>query len=411
MKATDVFTPQRLPTVTLVSDHLGDMTDAYNSVMDEGGKLVRVVGPSKSGKTVFIKRAVGDDMVLVTGAGITATDHLWIRVLHGIGSDVGVEEGRADSRGGGFKVSGELEGNVIVAKGKVAGEVARDRASETSATRTKAVDLVQQVIKDLGGSGLTVFIDDFHYIPPDIQQELAQQIKQVVEHGVRIAAAAVPFRSEDALRANDDLQGRIKDFEFDYWDADELVEIAHKGFGELNIECSTEYAKALAAEAAGSPQLMQSLCLETCREMKVSETLEHRVAVPNGREFFAAVCQRVAGSVDFSTTIKVMRDGPLTRGSPRKAYVLKDGSAADVYQIIVRAIASDPPSLHFPYTDLQSRIANLCSGESPHVSDPCKHIAKLVNDRFQSDKIDWDVEQHLFSIRDPYLLFGVRWGD
>lgn len=411
MKATDVFTPQRLPTVTLVSDHLGDMTDAYNSVMDEGGKLVRVVGPSKSGKTVFINRAVGDDMILITGAGITATDQLWIRVLHGIGSDIAVDEGQADSRGGGFKVSGEVEGGIVIAKGRAGGEVSRDRSSQTSSTRTKAVDLVQQVIKDLGGTGLTIFIDDFHYIPPGIQQELAQQIKQVVEQGVRIAAAAVPFRSEDALRANDDLQGRIKDFDFAYWDSDELVEIAHKGFGELNIECSKEYAKSLADEAAGSPQLMQSLCLETCREMKVSETLEHKASIPDGPDFFTAVCKRVAGSVDFSTTIKVMRDGPLTRGSPRKAYVLRDGSAADVYQIIVRAIAADPPSLHFPYTDLQARIAILCSGESPHVSDPCRHITKLVNDRFSSDKIDWDVDQHLFSIRDPYLLFGVRWGD
>lgn len=262
----------------------------------------------------------------------------------------------------------------------------------------------------MGGTGLTVFIDDFHYIPAAIQSELAQEIKQAVENGVRIAAAAVPFRSEDALRANDDLQGRIKDFPFNYWDEDELVEIARLGFDEMNVDCPYDYALALAREAAGSPQLMQSLCLETCRELKVYETPKDKVVIPADAEFFAAVCQRVATSVDFSTTIKVMRDGPLTRGSPRKSYVLKDGTAADVYQIVVRAIGLDPPSLHFTYSQLQGRVAEICQGEAPHFADPCSHIARLVNDRSSSDKIDWDADQHLLSIRDPYLMFGIRWG-
>lgn len=410
MKATDVFTPQRKPTVTLVSDHLADMTATYNSVMDEGGKLVRVVGPSKSGKTVFIKNAVGENMVPITGAGVTSPEQLWTRVLHAVGSDVAVQTERVEARSGGFKASGELEGGVIIAKGKAAGEVTRDRSSQAALLQTKAIDVLQQTIREIGGAGLTLFIDDFHYIPADVQVELAQQIKQAVENGVRIAAAAVPFRSEDVLRANDDLQGRIKDFPFNYWDEDELIEIARLGFAEMNIGCSDEYARTLAKEAAGSPQLMQSLCLETCRELRVLETAESPVQVPEGRDFLAAVCYRVGGSVDFSTTIRVMREGPLTRGSPRKAYVLRDGSAADVYQIVVKAIALDPPALHFSYAEMQGRVAQVCSGPAPHFSDPCSYMAKLVNDRFSADKIDWDDEQNLLSIRDPYLLFGIRWG-
>lgn len=410
MKATDVFTPQRIPTVTFVSNHLSDMREEYNSIMEEGGKLVRVVGPSKSGKTVFVRSVVGEYLVPITGAGIVSTEQLWIRVLHAVGSDVGVEAERGESRGGGFKVSGKVEGNAIIAKGEVAGEVSRERGTHTSESRTKAIDILQQVVKEVGGAGVTIFIDDFHYIPADIQTELAQQMKQAVENGVRIAAAAVPFRSEDALRANDDLQGRIKDFSFNYWDEGELVEIARLGFAEMNLNCPYDYALALAREAAGSPQLMQSLCLETCRELKVYETAKDEVHIPENASFFQAVCLRVSASVDFSTTIKVMRDGPLTRGSPRKSYVLKDGTAADVYQIVVRAIALDPPSLHFTYSQLQGRVAEICQGEAPHFADPCSHIARLVNDRFPADKIDWDAEQHLLSVRDPYLMFGIRWG-
>lgn len=412
MKVTDVFTPQRLPTITLVTDHLDVMKEAYENAMQEGGKLIRVVGPSKSGKTVFIKSAVGDSyLVPVTGAGITAPDDLWTRVLHGVGSDIGVVTQVTESRGGGYSVGTEAEGNIFVAKAKVSGEVSRERSSQATLTQTKAIDVLQQVINEISGSGLTIFIDDFHYIPAEIQTGLAQQIKRAVEGGVRIAAAAVPFRSEDVLRANDDLQGRILDFVFKYWSEEELSLIARRGFESLNIKCSDEYVKILSQEAAGSPQLMQSLCLETCRELGVKEISNDVVNAVTDEAFIAAVCIRVANAVDFSTTLKIMREGPLTRGTVRKAYVLQEGDeAADVYQILVKAIGLNPPSLHFSYSDLQGRVARVCKGPAPHFSEPCSHMARLVNDRFPSDKLEWDAEQNLLSIRDPYLLFAVRWG-
>ena len=412
MKATDVFTPTKYPTVTLVTDHLADMKQAYRDAMDEGGKLVRVVGPSKSGKTVFLKSVVSEGMTItVTGAGASSPDELWTRVLHAIGSDTGEETERTEGTSGGHAVSGEASGSILVASGKAAAEVTRGRSAAASIRQTKATSLLQRVIADLANSGLTVFIDDFHYVHVDVQTALAQQLKQAVESGVKIVAAAVPFRSEDVLRANDDLQGRIADFTFEYWTTDELLEIAHLGFAEMNIAYSDDYVRSLALEAAGSPQLMQSLCLETCRELKVYDKSATPVATGNEINLLAAVCQRVSTSVDFSTTIKVMREGPLTRGNSRKAYVLKNGTAADVYQIIVEAIGLYPPTLHFTYADMQKRIADLCQGDSPHFADPCSHMARLVNDRYQSDKIDWDADQHLFSLRDPYLLFAIRWSE
>ncbi len=410
MKSTDVFTPQQIPTVTLVTDHLSEMSKTYKRAIPQG-KLIRVVGPSKSGKTVFIQSAAGDgNIISITGAGVTSPDILWTRVLHAIGSDVAVATERSESKGGGYKVGTKVEGSVLVAKADASGELSRDRGSSAAVTQDKAVDLYQLVVQELAGSGLTIFVDDFHYVPSEVQVSLARQIKQAVQAGVQIAAAAVPFRSEDVLRANDDLQGRIEDFDFKYWSSTELVRIAKLGFVELNINCSEAYALRLASEAAGSPQLMQSLCLETCFALDVDEKSDQSKDIPDNEDFFTLVCSRVAAGVDFSTTISVMKDGPLTRGSARKAYVLHDGTAADVYQILVRAIALDPPSLHFSYAEMQSRVASVCNGAAPHFADPCSHMARLVNDRFEADKIDWDAELHMLSIRDPYLLFGVRWG-
>jgi hypothetical protein len=410
MQASDVFTPQRLPTVTLVRDHLKKFAETYEEVVEEGGKLVRVVGPSKSGKTVFIKNMVGPNLVVVTGANIEHPDQLWLRVLDGVGSDISKTTTTSQNATQGYDVGAKIAGNAIIAKGEVQGTISRESGTGESISSTRAVDLFQAVIRELANTGIWVFVDDFHYIQKPIQVALAGQIKQAVENGVLIACAAVPFRSEDALRANSDLQGRIADFKFKYWDEDDLIEIAKLGFSALNIEDNEEYFKTLAQESAGSPQLMQSLCLETCRELGVKERPSSSVTIPSDRGFLTKVCERVANSVDFTTTVDRMKAGPLTRGKQRTSYVLRDGSTADVYPILIRAIATDPPTLHFSYRDLQARVSGVCANDAPHFSDPCYHIAKIANEGHLTDKLEWDSENHLLSIRDPYLLFAIRWG-
>jgi len=409
MKATDVFTPQRLPTVTLVKDHLGSLEEKYKDALDEGGKLVRVVGPSKSGKTVFIKNMAGADLVLVTGANIVNTEQLWLRVLDAVGCDVSKTTTASKGTTREQEVGGKIEGNVFIAKGAAQGNMKRGQSEDESVTTGQAVDIFQTVIKELAKTGVWIFVDDFHYIPKIVQSRLAGELKQAVESGVLIACAAVPFRSEDALRANDDLQGRIADLQFEYWEENELIEIARLGFSELKIEKNDNYFLSLAKEAAGSPQLMQSLCLDTCRELGIRETASSAVIIPDGREFLSRVCERVANSVDFTTTVDRMKAGPLTRGKQRIAYLLADDTTADVYPILIKAIAQDPPTLHFIYKDLQTRVARICANAAPHFSDPCYHIAKIANEGHQADKIDWDSENHVLSIRDPYLLFAIRW--
>lgn len=412
MKSADVFTPQKLPTVTLVRDHLKKLTETFVETEDEGGKLVRVIGPSKSGKTVFIKSMTAGRLALITGANIENTDQLWLRALNAVGSDLARSETSNLSTTKATAIAGKFEAGISVVKAGTEGTKTTSETNGSTATSQKAIDVFQTFLKELAGTGTWVFIDDFHYIPKPLQSELAGQIKQAVEGGVLIACAAVPFRSEDALRANNDLQGRIADFPFKYWDKKDLLDIAHLGFKALRIESNEAYFGALADEAAGSPQLMQSLCLATCREMNVSADIPESLPeqpIPTDQEFFKRVCQRVASSVDYTTTIDRMKSGPLTRGKQRTSYLLTTGAAADVYPIVVAALAADPPTLHFSYKELQARIASICQKETPHFSDPCFHIAKIANEGHTTDKIDWDQENQMLSIRDPYLLFAMRW--
>ena len=79
------------------------------------------------------------------------------------------------------------------------------------------MDDLRQVVKEIGGSSFVVFVDDFHYIPKDVQKEIGQQIKEAAEGGVRICTASAPHRSDDVVRSNTELRGRVTAIDTDYW--------------------------------------------------------------------------------------------------------------------------------------------------------------------------------------------------
>src|SRR3954466_10638831 len=94
-----------------------------------------------------------------------------------------------------------------------------------------------------------------HYMNKETQQEVARQIKEAAEKGVRICTASVPHRSDDVVRGNPELRGRVKAIDFEYWEPHEITQISEAGFPALGMKVSSEVIAALAKEAFGSPQL------------------------------------------------------------------------------------------------------------------------------------------------------------
>lgn len=414
MRATEVFTPGKLPEVTYVDDHLRDRAQILADALETGAVVISLSGPSKSGKTVFIEKNIGKDkLVQVTGAGITDANKLWDRVFDIVGTPTARRKSTASTFEGtiGGKIGGEA-GVLVSATGEVSAEGKWSKSSGEE--REVAIDYLQLLIRELAGTGLVVFIDDFHYIPKPVQVELSNQIKEAIRNGVSFVVASVPYHSDDAIRANPDLRGRTVKLDFDYWMPDELAKIANRGFAALRTIATPAYVLALASEAAGSPQLMQSLCLTTCFENDARDRQESNKHLASDQDAIVKVCSRTAAMTDYSSTVAKMSDGPKTRGQDRKSYVTSDGAVVDVYPLILRAIASNPPELTQRYPNLQSRIQSICAKELPSgssVTGACSHIASIANESENRNIIEWDAENDVFDIRDPYLLFYLRWSD
>ena len=202
-RATEVFTPNDVPTFTYVDRSEHKFEDRLREAFTVPKMIISLSGPSKSGKTVLVNKVVEkDNLITVSGASIKSAADLWTRVLAWMEGPVSRTEtaGRSLKTDVAAKGGGEI-GIPLVVKGKAEAEVRLGGERATSTTETFTLSGLPQVVKDIGGSNYTVFVDDFHYIPKDVQAEIGMQIKEAAESGVRICTASVPHRSDDVVRA------------------------------------------------------------------------------------------------------------------------------------------------------------------------------------------------------------------
>jgi hypothetical protein len=337
-----------------------------------------------------------------------------MRVFDIIGTPVQRTSTSVSGKSGSVGGKAGAEGGLIVAKAK--GEVSASAtwSSQNSEAEIQSIDLLQLLIRELAGSEFVIFIDDFHYVEHSAQALISQQIKEAIRQGVKFICASVPYHSDDVIRGNPDLRGRLFSIDFDYWNEDVLKKIAYKGFAEANIIHRTNLVNRLCEEAAGSPQLMQYLCLNTCYEKGIREKTIDAVDIIYDDGFFENICRRTVASTDYSSIAEKMLEGPKTRGADRKSYISVNGWQGDVYRFLIKAISLDPPCLTFRYQPLVDRIVSLCVGESPSgssITSACLHVANLANDSANNNIVEWDGDNDVFDIRDPYLLFYLRWSE
>lgn len=420
IKASDVYTPSHYPEYTLVlrkEDYTEDIRDAI-----EDRRLISIAGPSKSGKTVLVESAVGESRLIeVTGGGIEKSEDVWKKVLDQIGMPDSRTVTESNSEGNSDKLG--FRATAGLGPVKLQGELGNTQQSTQGQQNAKSYtrDPFNLVVDCLSKSDSVIFIDDFHYIPIEVQKIIAQQVKELVRKQISVVYASVPYHSDDIIRANSDLQGRIFKIDLSYWDDSELEQIAHRGFDILNFSCSREMVRKLVKESAGSPQLMQSLCLQLCRTMGARESEDKnnppRNITPSGDEL-KNVCLKVSKTTDYENLISKLLEGAPTRGKDRKLYELKDGSRGDVYRVTLKALKQDPALMIIRYNLLYERVKAICKDvpQSTGIGQACTKISEISSKHLNGNNesegtvlIEFDSEDSVISIRDPYLLYALRW--
>jgi hypothetical protein len=415
LKIQSIFTPNDIPTVTYVTRDEQKLEDNLKQHYETPNLIVSVSGPSKSGKTVLIKKVIPEEyLITIAGAGITSPENVWERALNWMERPIQtiVSTSASDS----VSISAEAGGKAkipFVAEGGAKAAGSGSHTSQTARSETYARHGLPQVISEIGGSEFAIFIDDFHYIKSEFRDEIGKQIKAAAENGVKIVTASVPHRAEDVVRSNPELRGRVAAVNLSYWNTHELTEIARKGFYYLNTEIAPDVEKQFANEAFGSPQLMQSICLNLCYTVSLTEKFLTKQRINTTPTTIASTLERTSSFTDFSKMISALHTGPRTRGTERKIHAFTDGTKGDVYRAILLALKSDPAALSFSYHEILERVRAVCINDPPVGSSVTSALEQmqLLAEEVQpgSSPISWDDDTLDFN--DPYLLFFLRCSD
>lgn len=388
LKCEDVFRPGAFPEYTYISRRSAVSDLSYEFLLEQAikvsGFLISLVGSSKMGKTILCEKVIGlEKIVEVSGADFDENTDFWKLAASKVG----------------LAYEGQFSSEKIIPD-------TRDKHEKKEVyalTKDKIIEYYKQ-------EKLVMVIDDFHYAPPEKRMQIAQQLKDAIRRGFKAIVVSLPHRADEAIRQNADLSGRLSLINMEAWEVKDLKEIAKIGFAKLDIEIEDDIAEKIAIESLTSPQLMQYICLNICTILELSQSGEKRVC----SDILETAYRYTTANFEYGEVVAFLKKGPNPRGKSRKHFKAKDGRSYDLYELIVKSIAENPPIMQLEFEDVQERIVKLLDDDSekPKVQAIREHLTKLqelINGREDIFRVlDW--KEGTLYILDPLFLFYLRWG-
>ena len=305
------------------------------------------------------------------------------------------------------------DANFLVVKGTGEVNAALENARSTGRRGSRTVSSRVAALAGLKSSGLPLVIDDFHYLSRELQAQIVRALKPLVFDGLPVVVIAIPHRRYDAVKVEREMSGRVTSIEIPAWTNDELCFIPETGFNALGWTIDSPNSHLLAAQAIGSPHLMQDFCrgISRARTLEASSSAQ-TLSIDHSQIDF--VFRDVADTIGRPIFEKLAR-GPRQR-TDRIPRQLKDGREVDIYELVLHALASLRPGLVSPeYEDLRGAIRDVSASQIPQLQEVArvlKHMATIAaSDQSSTPVIDFEEDDKNLHITDPFFAFYLRWGD
>jgi hypothetical protein len=377
-------------------------------------KLVVVTGHTKSGKTVLARKILPHGKAVWVEAGmISQEEEFWQIIVDGMGLTQEYEKQVTEGTTKTLGTEGKAEAGFLVVK--ASGQLSWDFSHEREDTISSSRHLSSRVValQGLRNSLTPLVIDDFHYLPNELQGNLVRALKPLIFDGLPVVIIAIPHRRYEAMKVEREMTGRIMPIDIPPWTEDELKFIPDTGFSLLGYTISSEGTLRLARESIGSPHLMQDFCRSICRlkGLRKSSQLQE---LPLSSNEIDSVFREVAQNMGRPMFEKLAR-GPRQR-SDRVQRELTNGRRVDIYQLVLQALANLKPGLiSLEYEDIRTSIRNVAVRPIPQlheVANVLRHMPKIAaSDRSSTPVIDFDEAEKKLHITDPFFAFYLRWGD
>jgi hypothetical protein len=362
-------------------------------------QIVSVAGPTKTGKTVLCKRILGDrEYVWIDGGVVQSAQQLWDEIC----GELRIPYQTSDSTDHTSGLDGGISSPIVSVKGSKL----RRKSSNESHLRTMG-DAISALLRD----NIILVIDDFHYLTPENRTTFLRNVKGAVFNGLKVLLLSVTHRAFDAIKAESELTGRFVSITVPEWTHDELSQIPELGFSALSVRVPEQLLQTLATEAQDSPFLMQKFCWEICFDNDIAHAgtlLTGHTVEPSYdvNEMF----KRLAKDAGLPIYQRLVA-GPQNRKARTKR-PLKRGGEADIYEVVLLALAETGPKASINYEELRTSLTSLLSDMVPQkheVTSALKHLVSISMKSGEPSVIDWDDDKREVNLSDPYLRFYLRW--
>lgn len=412
-KSSQIFVPGGMPLHTYVARSERNLENKLRSATDNLCKLVTITGATKSGKTVLTNKVFPKNQtnLWIDGGTIGEEDDFWHYILAGIQGYTDVERAKSKETTSSIKGEIEAEANMaFVIKGK--GNLGSEYSENSGIAESKSISFSPRsaAITQLRKANIPLIIDDFHYFDREFQGNIIRALKPLIFDGLPVILIAIPHRRYDAVKVEREITGRLESITIPSWSHEELLEIPNEGFPLLNVQLSQEIALRLASEAYGSPHLMQEFCRELTNLNKVEATLSEKLEINTVHDKLFIKVAEGTGKIVFDKLAK----GPRQR-TDRLPRSLKSGETADIYKVILLAIAKLSLGLEtIEYEQLRSVIKEVLTDDIPQAHEVTRVLEQMTriasSDEASTPVLDWDKEERKLHITDPFFAFYLKWG-
>lgn len=411
-RTVDVFVAGGQPTITYNPRSELNLDAELRKYLQTKYKVLSVSGPTKTGKTVLVRRVIPRrEGVWISGGQVDSLDRFWELVLHETGGHTEVAAASGTDKETEGSAGGGVEANLIVAKIGAKSEVRERTGSSQTTTTTRKVSPATAAVQALREQGRPLVVDDFHYISREVQEKIVRALKDLVFEGVPVILISVPHRAFDAVKVEREMTGRVAQLSVPVWKDVELAQIAQKGFEALKVNAASEVLERLIRESFSSPHLMQDFCGELCRSHGVHETLAalRELGPPADWDAFF----RSKASETAKREFERLRTGPRER-TDRKKRLLTNGQACDIYTAVLLGIARAGPPQEITAREVRNELKEILKEgipETHEITRVLEQMSSIASEKIEGEPVvDWDPEFGKLHITDPFFAFYLRWG-
>jgi len=252
---------------------------AFSNAVKNSKKQIIVYGASKQGKTALVQKHLSfSDNIVVHCSPKSVPADIYRAILRQAGINIKTSESKKSGSETSTELTTKFKATIPFIGGGEFGPNFNNKESNGKDESYKEIDFnlelpqdISELLKEVNCEKF-IILENFHYLPEDVQRALAFDLRAFQELGLRFVILGVWREKNRLIQFNGDLLDRMIEIPVEPWEKNDLIDIAKLGSEKLNIEFANQLLNTIVENAFDSVGVFQELLKYTCKFAGIEET-------------------------------------------------------------------------------------------------------------------------------------------